>query len=447
MHINLTEAMKKASHKGFVVDPREGFLSPWQQESILYSNTFLPTKPEKLLDEKNNRQTAKKNIQNNNKLTLREHKENTKDTLREHKENTKDTLREHKENTKDTNERTLREQNLCVFSDENYVDKLQSLVGQQKKIMFFLLDQAVGRGTNETGPISYEKICNSCEIKYESMKMQIQRLTKKGLIARLKGKKSKGGYMQFLFHQHIKTFLLSIQQTYQKMGDKENTKDTNERTNSLYVSSKYIKPTTYGEEEKKADNLPPTWGDITYSDLEGFDEPRLIQVYREYQKNPEASLSANIIQDSINHLVFDLQNNNVNFKKPPAVVLTSMLKQGKPYSSITPEKYLSPKESAMAKYNDTQKIINAQRLAIEEDLQKTELTNWLQNMTGDDLLNQFYEPEKLQKIGNNKILKTIAFRDSEKLAKEYFIKEIWASRKQEILESLSQESVIDTASG
>ena len=51
MHINLTEAMKKASHKGFVVDPREGFLSPWQQESILYSNTFLPTKPEKLLDE------------------------------------------------------------------------------------------------------------------------------------------------------------------------------------------------------------------------------------------------------------------------------------------------------------------------------------------------------------------------------------------------------------
>ena len=40
----------------------------------------------------------------------------------------------------------------------------------------------------------------------------------------------------------------------------------------------------------------------------------IIQIFREYEKKPELTLSAEIIQDSINALAFDLKHNNITNK-------------------------------------------------------------------------------------------------------------------------------------
>ena len=74
---------------------------------------------------------------------------------------------------------------------------------------------------------------------------------------------------------------------------------------------------TSNTERKKFYNLPKEWSHIDYSSLEkyGFDEVTLIEIHREYKNNAQLYLSADIIQDSINHFAFDLKNKDFTIEK------------------------------------------------------------------------------------------------------------------------------------
>ncbi len=114
-----------------------------------------------------------------------------------------------------------------------------------------------------------------------------------------------------------------------------------------------------------------------------------------------------------------------------------MLKKGSPYSSVTPEKCLSPREAAILKYRESKNVAEAKALELEEGLKQSELADWLKSMPSDDLLNQFYDKDRLQKIGDDKLKKMLAIKAAEENAKEYFALEIWPSKRQSIIAGIS----------
>ena len=198
-----------------------------------------------------------------------------------------------------------------------------------------------------------------------------------------------------------------------------------------YNVSKYVnKHTTYNE-NTITKKVPENWQEIDISPLcvYGFKLSHLIQIQREHEIKPRLSLSMNIIQDSINAMAFDLKHNEgaKDFKKPPAVVLTSLLKQGKPYSSKTPEKFKTPQQESMDAFIDFQEKQREINIKREEKLKKIEFDNWQSNLSEQELLE--FCPESEVSAMPKKIRKTIRIRKAKEFSKEYFFVEIWSLRK------------------
>ena len=217
----------------------------------------------------------------------------------------------------------------------------------------------------------------------------------------------------------------------------DNNRVTTRETTSHVVSSSYINTTTYIPTEfEKIDFFP-------LSDI-GFDESHIIQIYREHKKNPELSLSVEIIQNSINAFAFDLKHNKIagTFKNSPAVVLTSLLKKGQPYSSKTPEKVLTPQEEAMQEYLLAQEKKQQKITEIKIKAREIALQGWLDSLSEEELLNfnQELRPDGIP----DRIYQKSRRKKAEELAKDYFDTVLWPKQLKQILNS--QVSLNETES-
>ena len=322
---------------------------------------------------------------------------------------------------------------------------IKQLGGLQKKALFYIVDDCKIQGTLHTSPITNEFLRNLLNTDICSVKTTIYRLVKKGLVGRMKGKRGNGGYSVFCITEPVLNIIIEINkqlELYNKLSfcfqdDKKpiGKQLVNPLVNTSDVVSSNINITT---------NLPEDFKQIDFSSLSeyGLDESHIIQIYREYSKKPELSLSAEIIQNSIYSLTFDLKHNNVaeNFKQSPVVILTALLKKGQPYSSKTPDKVLSPREEAMQEYVLAQKKKNLKTLELETQTKDFAQQEWLSGLTEEELLefNQNNEPrpdgmpEKVFEISRKK--KALA------LAREYFETIIWPTKQKEILSSHPHET-------
>ena len=203
---------------------------------------------------------------------------------------------------------------------------------------------------------------------------------------------------------------------------------------SSYINNKLLTTTALPEEFKALD--------LSCLTNIGFDESHVIQIYREYTKKPELTLSPEIIQNSINAFSFDLKHNNISndFKGSPTVVLTSLLKKGQPYSSKTPEKVLTPKEEAMQEYFLAQNKKQQKILELEIKTKELALQEWLQLLPEEELLNFNQDPrpegmpEKLYELSKKR--KALEF------AKDYFNTVLWPEKLKQILSNGKQENKI-----
>ena len=365
------------------------------------------------------------------------HKPDTNITKTQHELNTNETQTGHKRDTKpDTNIDTNGTQQTAVKINVN------TIVGSQRKLLFYIYDLCKIQGIKTTPPLNIESIHENASIEKGSIKTSLTRLIKKNFLIREEVKAGRSGWVIFripdpvyqeLFNNDLS---LSFTQTRHKLGTESNTKPN---TTSSIVSSSYINNTT---------NLPEDFKHIDYSSLAeiGFDESHIIQIHREYVQKPELSLSAEIIQNSINSLAFDLKYNNAanDFKRPPAVVLTYLLKKGQPYSSKTPDKVLTPREEFMKEYLLSQEKKNLKLLEMETMAKSFALQEWLDTLPDEELFsfNQDNDirpngmPEKLYQVSKRK--------KALELAKEYFNTIVWPQKRKQILsEGVLTNKVID----
>jgi len=161
----------------------------------------------------------------------------------------------------------------------------------------------------------------------------------------------------------------------------------------------------------------------------GFDESHIIQIYREHAKHPELSLSAEIIQNSIYALAYDLKHNDVagSFKNAPVVVLTALLKKGQPYSSKTPHKVLSPREEAMREYLAAQEKQHQAIQELENKTKEFELLEWLKSLPKEELAT-FAPQDPCPQGMPEKVYQTSCRKKAQAAAKEYFLTMIWPQK-------------------
>ena len=302
---------------------------------------------------------------------------------------------------------------------------IHSISGIKKKILFFIVNLCLDHEDLTTLPINCRELSKAINEKYNSTKQTINRLKKDCLIKSVKNKNGRGGFACFRITELIKIHVLEYQKTYLApksiITETVYKRDTKRYTDEHVVSS-YINNTT---------NIPKIFKQIDYSPLRdfGFDESHIIQIYREHTKNPELALSAEIIQNSINALAYDLKHNDVagSFKHSPTVVLTALLKKGQPYSSKTPHKVLSPREEAMQEYIAAQEKRHHQIQELENKTKEFELQEWLKSLPEQELAT-FVPQDPCPQGMPDKVYQTLRRKKAQVAAQEYFLTIVWPQK-------------------
>jgi len=311
-------------------------------------------------------------------------------------------------------------------TDENFTIPPE---GKELDLLLFLCDVCIKTCSLKTTEITTKTLNSYLGVNSNRLRNIVLRITKKNLIKIVaQNCSSAGAYRIFEFSKNVYDKLL-LKLTDSKLSA-QSKEALAEALAEADVVSSYINNTT---------NIPENFKQIDFSPLIdfGFDESHIIQIYREYTKKPELSLSADIIQNSIYALAFDLKHNNVaeSFKHSPTVVLTALLKKGQPYSSKTPEKVLTPREEAMQEYTSAQKKKNLKILEIETHTKELAQQEWLNNLLDEELLEFNQNCDSCPKGMPIKIFEISKRKKSLALAKEYFDTIIWPTKQKQILNS------------
>ena len=323
---------------------------------------------------------------------------------------------------------------------DNGVKVIKQLCGLQKKTLLFIVEECRANSVLNTMPITNESLRELLKTDAHSVKTTIHRLVKKGLIFRQEGKKGNGGYSVFSISETVRTVVLEINRQLELCNKLSPFLDSYHSTKNSSISKQLVNPlvndfavcSSYNI--NTTTNVPEIFQKIDYSPLAnfGFDESHIIQIYREYTKNPEIALTTEIIQNSINALAFDLKHNDVagSFKNSPTVVLTALLKKGQPYSSKTPHKVLSPREEAMQEYIAAQEKRHHKIQELENKTKEFELQEWLKSLSEQELAT--FAPKDCCPEGMpEKVYQTSRRKKALTAAKEYFITMLWPQKLSE----------------
>jgi hypothetical protein len=265
------------------------------------------------------------------------------------------------------------------------IEEVKKLSGLQEKIFFFMVELCLSRGLLDTGKIYTHDLASVANCSIGSAKTSIIRLLEKGVMQRRPGKSSRGGHIAIQFSQAIFQAALHVQQEkarqhiFQSTNSIKNNHLGNDLGNNLGnnlgndlgnnpppISSSSIKTTTTA--------LPENWENIDHSPLNhiGFHKTQIYQLYERELNTPE------IIQESIHHFAFALENNpKAKAYDDPLNVIMGVLRKGGMWHE---KNYVSPKEKALADLVEFKKQ-EAERLAIlEKQLINEEFRLWQNNL-------------------------------------------------------------------
>jgi predicted transcriptional regulator len=311
-----------------------------------------------------NKKEAERNQKGSNKETIREQKGSNKAKIREQLRSNKGTTREQSGNKKQNKIYTItpekRYKNNPPPADSNSFN-LQRLSEQQKKIMLFILEKIIDTKQLATVPILHVNLSSFCNTTHETIKVQIKRLVKKQLLFRGDGKRGKGGYMIFKISQEVYKNLLDLK-TQQAFSD-----GLNKGTNPSYSSSIIITTT----------NLPEDWKNINFESLKdyGFNEKHILQISKLDAVTPEE------LQNSINHFVFDLQENGKEkeIKKSPLAFFMGIIRGQGIY--VAPKNYESLQDRKLRLKVEQEKQSKERREKLEDELFGIEFEKWHSKMS------------------------------------------------------------------
>ncbi|MBL4704440.1 MAG: hypothetical protein JKY54_07955 [Flavobacteriales bacterium] len=316
------------------------------------------------------------------------------------------------------------------------IKKIKNISGASRNILLKISEMIENNNMEDTGATSIKELSTMITSPLNTVKSSIFRLKKQGLITSKAHKTGPSGFVSFEIPESLKLEVKTLEASPRSVQSLGCNWGANKGA-TIDIVSKYVNTTTY-----KNNNTPVDWQDLDLSPLksENFSESHLTQIYREYVDKPDLALPVQIIQNSIDEMAFDLKHNNAKagFRSPPAVLLTSILKKGRPYSTKTPDKYISPQEEAMQNYHASQAIQQKRQQDLESQIVEAEYNTWKNNLSEEELLE--FAPEVEFANAPEKIRKTMRRRKALELTKDYFLAEIWPEQKLKILNSSQNQN-------
>lgn len=286
-----------------------------------------------------------------------------------------------------------------VAHDKNSKLNLEDLSGHQKHIFYFIVNRCITRQALYTGNITMEDLQSITHTSRLMINTSIKRLVDKQLIIREKGKPGRGGYYRFSIQQ---TLLDAAEAQYAtELNNTENNSD-DFTVHSPSVSTNGINVNRY---------LPEEWLAIDFSALTeiGFNQSHLCQLYKESKLTPE------VVQESIDHFVFDLQYNNkkMNIKTSPISYFMGILKRIGFYNP--PENYISPQETALNALLEKKKQQKEEREKKLKALTDIYFEEWCIALLDEEKINIIPEHIRLGKLNAPKTA----------YLRTYFLDNIW----------------------
>ena len=304
------------------------------------------------------------------------------------------------------------------FLNQNVSDCIKRIYGLQRKILFFIVGDCVLRGQLTSGPITVEMLKHITYTDTNTVKTALQRVVKKGLILREKGKRGKGGFTNFTISEQIRNAVIDEQRQTNTTNQLVTGWISEKEPISTYSSST-LNTTTTKANNIKDENLNSFngWEKIDIEPLQniGFTKSHLVQIIQ------DEKLSMEIVQDSIYAFSFDLEHNNkIKFlKSPPLNYFMGILRSGKPYAP--PANYESPTDKAMRLYLTKKKELDQRRHEMEEEVFNLAFRDWEAGLSNEEK-EALLSPE----IKNSRLIAgKIAF------IRNHFRDVIWETRKEE----------------
>ena len=290
------------------------------------------------------------------------------------------------ETRKETNRRQSVDKVETIFS-------FSSLVGNQRKIVFFIYNQCRQTASIVSPPITLEHLSKSCQIPINSMKKTIQRLKEKNIIIRSSSKSGRGGWTQYKLVQPVYSELLNLEtidkletkcrQSVDKVGTEQGT-ELETIVPSSSSSNINNKTTTT--------KLPQDWLGIqiprNLKDL-GFIASHIWQIHK------NGTLKAQEVQDSLNAFAYDLENGKVKARNGSLNLLMGVLLKKGMYIS---EGYLTESKKEIDAYLAKIEGLETAKKKLKEVNKQKQFEKWLETIS-DERKNQIIPPNDLVKTG------------------------------------------------
>jgi len=247
-------------------------------------------------------------------------------------------------------------------------------------LFMYAFDLCMLREDGTTGFILTQNMAETINCSYESTKVSLKRLISKGLISRMKGKTSRGGFIILSIPRQVKTLVLQLKIGNKSGNDIENELDTGE---IHYSSSNITTTTTIGEDECEKIDVSPL-GHI------GLTKKHLSHL---------KDCSVELIQDSINHFSWGLKNNKrVGEYKDPLNVFMGTLRKG--IAWVEPN-YVSPQETALRERLEAKKREQERVAVLQRELFNTEFEAWVLTLSEEE--KHKIAPDRIQSFANAKL--------------------------------------------
>lgn len=406
-------------------------------------------RPWNLLDDTPSVEIKNEIINLHNVREITEHKPDTNRAQNEHKQSTNRAQSEHKQSTNRTQTEHNQHSNLIEtehkpdtqLSTQPSTNRTQteykpstkthysSLVGMQRKLLIFLIDDCKNTRSRITQEMSLEHLAESLKAPIGGLKTTLRRLEKKGFIRLIEFKNGRGGWRKYeipndvyqeLMRLHLESKLNTNRtQTEHKPDTKLNTQPSTTFSSSSSVINNKDTTTSKALENESGLLLSEEWEEIDLTPLAeiGFSKHHLKQIASQNK------ISATLVQESINTFAFDLNQNGKGkaLKTNPVNYLMGILRNGIPYSP--PSNYESPEKRAMRIYLEKKKEIEQKQAAIEEELLKAEFNDWQNTLTNEQIEQILPDDIKKSNLAPAKIASL----------RTYFRNEIWPCKREEII--------------
>ncbi len=308
-------------------------------------------------------------------------------------------------------------------------ETIETLVGNEKKLLLFLFQKCQLLGSLESPAITTDELKNILKINAVHLRNVIHRLSNKNVIEVYKIKNGRAGWRKFKFSKQTFQNLSLDQSVSNALANREQTvnnalaKPLAEPLARPFSSgSGNLYKTTTEDNLIKFQPLPIEWQNIEIEPLceIGFTETHLTQIAKQNILSPKA------VQDSIYAFAFDLKENDKKkeITGTPINFFMGILRKGLPYTP--PDSYETPQERHMRLYEEKMSKLKAQREEIEKKSFNLAFEDWFRDLP--DSKKVEFIPKKFR--GNPRLEKNKMLEGG---ARDHFTREIWPDIKGKIL--------------